>query len=93
MYAGRPKNITLNLINMSYFNEIFTLEMSLGNSTNFTDFNEETGLISLEPSGEDIGNYTLNITLSYREILQFTKELKLEVELAIETEIVRSVEV
>ena len=82
MYAGRPKNITLNLINMSHFNEIFTLEMSLGNSTNFTDFDVETGLISLEPSGDDIGNYTLNITLSYREILQFTKELKLEVELA-----------
>ena len=67
---------------MSYFNEIFILEMTLGNSTNFTDFNVETGIIALEPLEEDIGNYTLNITLSYREILQFTKQMSIEVELA-----------
>ena len=93
LIAGRSRNITLNLINMSYFNEIFTLEMALGNSTNFTEFNVETGLITLEPLEEDIGNYTMNITLSYREILQFTKQMSVEVELAEETEIVRSVEI
>ena len=82
MIEGKPRNIALNLINMSYFNQIFTLEMSLGNSTNFTDFDVETGLISLSPLEEDVGNYTLNITLSYRELLQFTKQLSLEVELA-----------